>query len=82
VIAYCLSGLSELALVKRESERAAELLGASEDLFRELGVAVEGGEAKTQERILEELHETLGEDRTTELRAKGASTPVDELLAA
>jgi predicted ATPase/DNA-binding SARP family transcriptional activator len=82
VIAYCLSGLAELALAEREGERAAELLGASEDLFRELGVAVEGGEAATQRRILDELNETLGEERTNELRAAGASTPVEELIAA
>jgi predicted ATPase len=82
VIAYCLSGLAELALAKRESERAAELLGASECLFHELGVALEGGEEATQRRMLEALHETLGEERTGELRAVGAARPVDELLAA
>jgi predicted ATPase len=82
VIAYGLSGLAELALAKRESERAAELLGASECLFRELGAAVEGGEAATQKRILDALRQTLGEERTDELRAVGAARPVDELLAA
>jgi predicted ATPase/DNA-binding SARP family transcriptional activator len=82
VIAYCLSGLAELALAKRESERAAELLGASQDLFRRLGAAVEGGEAATQQRILDALHEMLGEERTNALRAAGAARPVDELLAA
>jgi predicted ATPase/DNA-binding SARP family transcriptional activator/Tfp pilus assembly protein PilF len=82
VIAYCLSGLAELALAKRESERAAELLGASESLFSELGAAVEGGEAATQQRMLAALHQTLGEKRADELRAVGAARPVDELLAA
>jgi predicted ATPase/DNA-binding SARP family transcriptional activator len=82
VIAYCLSGLAELALATRESERAAELLGASESLFSELGAAVEGGEADTQQRMLAALHQTLGEERTAELRALGAARPVDQLLAA
>ena len=82
VIAYCLSGMAELAVAELEDERAAELLGASEDLFREIGVAVESGEAETQQRILTRLYETLGLERTDELRATGAARDVDELLAA
>jgi predicted ATPase/DNA-binding SARP family transcriptional activator len=82
VIAYVLSGLAELALLQQREERAAELLGASEDLFRELGVGIEQSEAKAQERILTSLYETLGPSRTDELRARGAGRPVDELLAA
>ena len=82
VIAYNLSGLAELALLQQRGERAAELLGASEDLFRELGVGIEQGEAQAQERMLNSLYETLGAGRTDELRARGASRPVDELIAA
>jgi hypothetical protein len=36
----------------------------------------------TQQRMLDALHQTLGEERTGELRAVGAARPVDELLAA
>ena len=80
VIAYVLSGLAELALLEQENERAAELLGACEDIFREIGVAVEQGEALAQHRLLTELYATLGEERTDELRVRGATTPVDELV--
>jgi hypothetical protein len=37
VIAYCLSGMSELAFAEAEHERAAKLLGAAEELFHALG---------------------------------------------
>ena len=67
---------------EERSEQAAELLGASEALFRELGVGIEQGEAKAQERMLTALHATLGEARTDELRAPGAARPVDELVNA
>jgi len=82
VIAYCLSGMAELAVTERESERAAELLGASQGLFREIGVALDGGEAEAQERVMAQLYETLGSERTDELRAVGAGRDVDELVAA
>jgi predicted ATPase/DNA-binding SARP family transcriptional activator len=80
VIAYVLSGLAELALLDEENERAAKLLGASEDLFREIGVALEHGEAVAQHRILTELYATLGSERTDELREHGARTPFEELV--
>ena len=80
VIAYDLSGLAELALLEEENERAAQLLGASEDLFREIGAALEQGEAVAQHRILTELYATLGEERTDELRERGARMTVEELV--
>jgi hypothetical protein len=80
VIAYVLSGLAELALLDQENERAAKLLGASEDMFREIGVALEQGEAVAQHRILTGLYATLGAERTDELRERGASMPVEELV--
>ena len=84
VIAYVLSGLAELAVLAQRNERAAELLGASEELFRELGVGIEQNEAKAQQRILTALNETLGATRTDELRASGAerSRSLDDLVAA
>jgi predicted ATPase len=80
VIAYVLSGLAELALLDQENERAAKLLGASEDMFREIGVALEQGEAVAQHRILTGLYATLGAERTDELRERGARMPVEELV--
>jgi predicted ATPase/DNA-binding SARP family transcriptional activator len=82
VIAYGLSGLAELALLEQENERAAELLGAAENLFREIGAAVEHGEAEVQRRMLSELYDALGEKRTDELRVRGAAKEPAELLAA
>jgi predicted ATPase/DNA-binding SARP family transcriptional activator len=80
VIAYGLSGLAELALLEQENERAAAFLGASEDIFREIGVAIEQGEAVAQHRILTALYASLGEELTDELRERGATTPVEELV--
>jgi len=82
VIAYCLGGMAELALLVREEERAAELLGASENLFGEIGVAVDPEEFETQERLRRQLYEALGPTRTDELRANGAARPAAELAAA
>ena len=81
VIAYCLSGMSELAFAEAEHERAAKLLGAAEELFRELGVAIEAGEAETQERIRNGLYDALGEIRTDELREVGATSGAEELVS-
>jgi hypothetical protein len=79
VIAYCLGGMAELALLVREDERAAELLGASENLFAEIGAAVDPEESVAQERIRSELYAALGRDRTDELCARGAARPPHEL---
>lgn len=82
MIAYCLGGMAELALLRREQERAAELLGASEGLFAEIGAAVDSEELETQQRVRSELYAALGRDRTDELCAHGAGRPPDELAAA
>jgi predicted ATPase/DNA-binding SARP family transcriptional activator len=82
VIAYCLGGMAELALLAREEERAAELLGASENLFVEIAAAVDPEESETQERLRRQLYESLGTERTDELRASGAARPAAELAAA
>jgi predicted ATPase/DNA-binding SARP family transcriptional activator len=81
VIAYCLSGLSELAFAEAHHERAAKLLGGSEELFRELGVAIDTGESETQERVRSGLYEALGREHTDELRAAGAAMSAEELAA-
>ena len=50
--------------------------------FRELGVGIEQSEAKAQERMRTSLYGTLGDQRADELRARGATSPVDELVDA
>jgi hypothetical protein len=73
--------MSELAFAEAEYERAAKLLGAAEELFRELGVAIDTGEAETQERVCTGLHDELGETRTAELREAGATSRPEELVS-
>ena len=46
----------------------------------ELALLEQENEALAQHRILTELYATLGEERTDELRVRGATTPVDELV--
>ena len=82
VIAYCLGGMAELALLVHDEERAAELLGASKNLFSEIGAAVDREESETQERLQNELYAALGRDRTDELCARGAARPPLELATA
>jgi hypothetical protein len=74
--------MAELALSLREEERAAELLGASQNLFDEMGAAVDPEESETQERIRSELYAALCRDRTDELCARGAARPAQELAIA
>jgi hypothetical protein len=74
--------MAELALSLREEERAAELLGVSQNLFDEIGAAVDPEESETQERIRSELYAALGRARTDELCARGAARPAQELAIA
>jgi tetratricopeptide (TPR) repeat protein len=80
VIAYCIGGLAEAAMIEAEPERAATLLGASKALFSELGVVPSPDEAQSQERVSDYVVDALGEERAAELRAEGASHTLDELL--
>jgi len=82
VTAYCLGGMAELATIEGDAERAATMLGASEQLFREVGAAVDPDEAQTQQRIAAYAVEALGAKRADELRAAGAALTPEELLYA
>ena len=73
---------AELALLEDRHEHAAELLGASEELFRELGVGIEQSEARAQERMRTSLYATLGDERADELRARGVALSVNKLVDA
>ncbi len=68
VIAYCLAGLAELAMIEHDAARAATMLGASGALFSEIAASLSPDEAQTQERI------------TAYLRVEGAAMPLEELL--
>ena len=51
VIAYCLGGFAELAVVDNDAEWAATMLGASEHLFGQIGAALDPEEAESQQKI-------------------------------
>jgi tetratricopeptide (TPR) repeat protein len=80
VIAYCLGGFAEVAMIEDDAERAATLLGASEHLFGEIGRIPDPDEARVQARVAEFVTEALGGDRAAELRAEGAGQTLDQLL--
>ncbi len=80
VIAYCLAGLAELAMLENDPTRAATMLGASGGLFSEIGASLSPDEAQTQERITAYVCAELGAERVDELRVEGAAVPLDELL--
>ncbi len=74
VIAYCLGGLAELAMIEADPERAATMLGASDHLFAEIGAIPSPDEAQVQERVADYVVDALGEERAAERRAEGAAT--------
>jgi predicted ATPase/DNA-binding SARP family transcriptional activator len=80
VIAYCLGGLAELAMLEEDPARAATLLGASERLFVEIGANLSPDEALIQGKVAKYTVRELGEQRTAELRIEGAALELDELL--
>ena len=80
-IAYCLEGFAELALAGGDLQGAAQLIGASDALFDELGVTMFGSEAETRVETLERLQSALAEDRLTRERATGAALTVEQAVA-
>jgi tetratricopeptide (TPR) repeat protein len=80
VIAYGLGGLAEVAMIEGDPERVATMLGASEELFREIGAVPSPDDVQTRERIAAYAVEQLGAERTAELQAEGAALDVEELL--
>jgi predicted ATPase/DNA-binding SARP family transcriptional activator len=80
VVAYCLSGFAEVAMLEEDAAHAGTLLGASERLFSEIGAIPSPDEAEAQQRVTDYLVEVLGTERTEELRAEGGALPVDDLL--
>jgi tetratricopeptide (TPR) repeat protein len=79
VMAYCFGGMAELAMADDDPERAARALGAAENLFSEIGSAMDPDEDETQRRVLSYVMERLGAERVDELRAPEARMSMDEL---
>jgi hypothetical protein len=67
-------------MIEGDAERAATMLGASEQLFREIGAVQSPDDAQTSERIAAYALEQLGAERVAELQAEGAALDVEELL--
>jgi len=80
VIAYVLGGFAEVAMIEDDAPQAAALLGASEQLFAEIGRVPDPDEAQVQERVSAFIVEALGEERAARLRAEGASETLEDLL--
>jgi predicted ATPase/DNA-binding SARP family transcriptional activator len=80
VIAYCLGGLAELAMLEDAAIPAARLLGASNRLFGEIGAIPSPDEAETQERVAAYVADELGARRAADVQTEGAELSLDELL--
>jgi hypothetical protein len=78
VIAYCLGGLAELAMLEDDAGWAATMLGASQHVFGEIGAALDPEEAESQQRVAAFAAEKLGPARADELRAAGATVDLGE----
>ena len=80
VIAYCVGGFAEAAMLEGDAARAAVLLGACEGLFAELGAIPSPDEGEAQQRVTDYVLEGLGAERAADLRSKGAAMTLDELV--
>jgi hypothetical protein len=67
-------------MLEEDAERAATLLGASEQLFSVIGRVPDPDEAQVQARVAAFVTDALGAGRAAELRAAGAALDLDELL--
>ena len=81
LIAYCLGSASEFVNSFGESERAAQLLGASSHAFEEIGSVPQGDEAEMQAQLAVALESVLGAERFAALREEGATLDPHQLLA-
>jgi hypothetical protein len=85
-VAYCLVGLSAIALAKGELELAAHLVGQANFLAEEVQLKFEVYAEAARAQVEHELRSRLGEDRLEALRVDGRSlsmeAAVSEALAA
>ena len=75
IIAYCLEGAAELAAADGDLEHALRFLAASEALFDELGVPIQGEEAEGAERLLRQLEASYGREAIDAARAASRDSP-------
>jgi predicted ATPase/DNA-binding SARP family transcriptional activator/Tfp pilus assembly protein PilF len=79
--AYCLKGIAEVLAAQGEASPSAHLLGASDQLFDELGAHVEAIERDTYERAVESLKAELGVEPFTAAHTEGRSMPLEHAVA-
>jgi predicted ATPase/DNA-binding SARP family transcriptional activator len=80
MIAYCLKGIGEVLAAQGQASASARLLGASDELFAELGAHVEAIERDTYERTIEHLKAGLGDDAFAAAYDEGRSMPLEHAV--
>jgi predicted ATPase/DNA-binding XRE family transcriptional regulator len=75
-----LQHLGSVAAHRGDDARAARLLGASNQLYREFGLAREFTEQSLYDRTIEDIRSALGDTALTEHVAAGASLPLDDAV--
>jgi hypothetical protein len=80
-MAYCLGGLAELATAEGDAAQAVQALGASQQMFAEIGAALDPDDAETEAKIMEFAVVELGAERAEELRRAGADLSEDAFAA-
>jgi hypothetical protein len=79
-IAFCLAGLSEVAAMARQPERAARLSGAAENLLNMLGGHLEPPDLAEYERCLTLARTELGEGGFTSEQAAGRAMTLEQAI--
>jgi predicted ATPase len=72
--------LGSVAARRGAFERAAHLLGASNERYREFGIAREFTERSLYDRAIEEIRGALGEERLLLHLSEGAALPVERAI--
>lgn len=80
-IAYALDGLADLAAAQRQPERAARLLGASEYLYKTIGVRPNLADRAVRDRAVANARAALGEEPFAAAFAEGRAMPLEQAIA-
>jgi predicted ATPase/DNA-binding XRE family transcriptional regulator len=72
--------LGSVAARRGAFERAARLLGASDERYREFGISREFTEQSLYDRSIDEICRALGEERLLVLLSEGCSMPIERAI--
>jgi predicted ATPase/transcriptional regulator with XRE-family HTH domain len=81
-VAWCLAGLAGVAAQFGDAERAARVWGSAEKLREVLGVRMAPAARPTQERLMAQAREQLGETAFAEAWAEGQKASMEQAIAA